>query len=625
MSTATATETGTPAGPSRLKEIGSNAFGTLQKIGKALMLPVAVLPVAGILLGVGGALLGAAEEEGWNLWPPVEVLLKIMVASGGPIFDNLGLIFAIGVALGLAKNDGVAALAGVVGYLVMTGTMGVIAAERGAETSTIVGIETLNTGVFGGIIIGVVAASMFNRFYRISLPPYLGFFAGKRFVPIVTAFAAIAVGVALSFIWPPIQSLIDDFSAWAVNSQPAVAVWIYGTVERSLVPFGLHHIWNAPFFFEIGSYTTPDGEVVHGEIPRFFAGDPTAGILGGGFLFKMFGLPGAALAIWQSAKPENKVRVGSIMLSAALTAFLTGITEPLEFSFMFVAPVLYLAHIVMAGLAFPIMYLAGGLLGYTFSHGFIDFALFYYLDTRPWLVFLLGPVYFAMYYVVFRFLITRFNLMTPGRERAEVDRGEALEDAGNRFSQQLVLAFGGRSNIKDLDACITRLRVGVVDVNKADQNKLKALGAAGVLLVGNNMQAIFGTRSENLKTDMEEYLKHAGDEAELSDEAAGEISYQPTGGAAVKLRDPLAPEKARGIIEGLGGHDNVVKVDAVAETRLRVKVNDTGRVDEQKLTDSGVAGLVVIGDGTLHLLAGLNADQYAAEMRGQLAAVPAMA
>jgi PTS system glucose-specific IIC component len=271
------------------------------------------------------------------------------------------------------------------------------------------------------------------------------------------------------------------------------------------------------------------------------------------------------------------------------------------------------------------MYLLGGRLGYTFSHGAIDYGLFYANGIKPWLVLVVGPIYFVLYYLVFTAVIKTFKLKTPGREEAEAEPGEAIEDAAGRFSQQLVLAFGGRSNITDLDACITRLRVGVHDINKADQDKLKALGAAGVLLVGNNMQAIFGTRSDNLKTDMEEYLKTAGDEAELTDEAASEISYQPTGGATVRLRDPMAPEKARGIIDGLGGPDNITKVDAVAETRLRVKVKDTSAVDEAVLTEAGIAGLAIIGDGTLHLLAGLNADQYAAEMRGQLAAVPAHA
>jgi PTS system glucose-specific IIC component len=339
----------------------------------------------------------------------------------------------------------------------------------------------------------------------------------------------------------------------------------------------------------------------------------------------MFGLAGAALAIYRTAKPENRARTGSIMAAGALTAFLTGITEPLEFSFLFVAPLLYVVHALLAGLSFPIMYLLGGRLGYTFSHGAIDYGLFYANDIKPWLVLLIGPIFFVVYFVVFTALIRAFNLKTPGREEATVDAGEAREDAADRFAQQLVLAFGGRSNISDLDACITRLRVGVKDINKADQNKLKALGAAGVLLVGNNMQAIFGTRSDNLKTDMEEYLKTAGDEAELSDEAAAEISYQPTGGATVRLRDPMAPEKARGIIDGLGGPDNIVKVDAVAETRLRVKLRDTTVVDETILNDAGIAAHAVIGDSTLHLLAGLNADQYAAEMRGQLAAVPARA
>lgn len=610
--------TDTQAPPSRLKAVGSSTFGFLQKIGKSLMLPVSILPVAGILLGIGGALLQGVERGAIGVPPDwLRVLLEIMQASGQPIFDNLALIFAIGVALGLTKNDGVSALSAVVGYLVMTGTMGVIAAERGVETRTIIGIETIETGVFGGIIVGIVAALLFNRFYRIQLPPYLGFFAGKRFVPIITAFAAIALGIVLSFVWPPVQSVIDGFADWASEGQPALAVWIYGTVERLLLPFGLHHIWNVPFFFEVGSYTPPGGETVTGEITRFFAGDPEAGRLGGGFLFKMFGLPGAALAIWHTAKPENRVKTGSIMVSAALTSFLTGITEPLEFAFIFVAPVLFAAHIVLAGLAFPIMYLSGGLLGYTFSHGFIDYALFFPLNTRPWLVLVIGPVYFALYYGVFRLLITKLNLKTPGREDMSTDPEEARDASSDSFAQQLVLAFGGRSNIKDLDACITRLRVGVEDIRRADQAKLKALGAAGVLLVGNNMQAIFGTRSENLKTDMEEYLETAGDEAELSEGDIADVSYESKG-VAPKLRDPLGPEKARDVIAGLGGPDNIVKVEACAETRLRVRLHDASRVDDAALTAAGIQGAVAVDENTFHLIAGLNADQYAGEMRGQL-------
>ena len=640
------TTTTAPAPPAKAS-LFSRAFGFLQKIGKSLMLPVSVLPVAGILLGVGGAFVGGFQQRAKDVGvcvldgvpspcnvekavgdpvtagivaKPVYVFLQILQGSGAPIFAALPLIFAIGVALGLAKNDGVAALAATVGYLVMNGTIGVVAQARGIDTATVLGQDTLDTSVFGGIVIGGIAAYMFNRFFRIKLPSYLGFFAGKRFVPIVTAFAAIALGVVLAFVWPPIGYLINVGANGIVKANPPVAVFVYGLVERSLLPFGLHHIWNAPFFFTLNVGGWSD---CNGILTCFFAGHPESGILGGGFLFKMFGLSGAALAMWRAAKPQNRTRIGSIMLAGALTAFLTGITEPLEFSFLFVAPLLYVVHAFLAGLSFPIMYLLGGRLGYTFSHGAIDYGLFYANDIRPWLVLVIGPIYFVVYYLVFTVLIKAFNLKTPGREEDTAEPGEAREDAADRFSQQLVLAFGGRSNITDLDACITRLRVGVKDINRADQAKLKALGAAGVLLVGNNMQAIFGTRSENLKTDMEEYLKTAGDEAEIPDETAREISYQPTGGATVRLRDPMAPEKTRGMIDGLGGRDNIVKVDAVAETRLRVKVKNAGAVDESILKEAGITGFVVVGDGTLHLIAGLNADQYAAEMRGQLARVPA--
>jgi PTS system glucose-specific IIC component len=615
-----------PAEVAPRNSFGSNVFGFMQKLGKSLMLPVSVLPVAGILLGVGGALLNGAKQNHWVLPDIVRIVLEIMRASGDPIFGALPLIFAIGVALGMAKNDGVSALAATVGYLVMVATMGVIGVERGiidtsatAKPFMMLGIPTVSTGVFGGIIVGLVAGMLFNRYYRISLPPYLGFFAGKRFVPIVTAFAAIVIGVILSFVWPPIQNVINSFSVWASGGSAPVAVWLYGTVERSLLPFGLHHIWNAPFFYEVGSCKNAlTGATDHGWLTCFLDGNQDAGKLGGGFLFKMFGLPGAALAIWRTAKLDNRVKVGSIMVSAALTSFLTGITEPIEFSFLFVAPILYVVHVIMAGAAFPLMYVLGGRLGYTFSHGFIDYVLYFPLAAKPWLVLVLGPVYFGMYYVVFRTLILKLNLKTPGREVEVANREDVIEDVAHGFTQQLVLAFGGRSNIRDLDACITRLRVGVVDVKKADQRRLKSLGAAGVLLVGNNMQAIFGTRSENLKTDMEEYLKVAGDEAELTEAAVADVAYE-TKQIQPKLRDPLAPQRAREYIDGLGGPENIIKVESAAETRLRIVVRDTAHINETALRAAGIGGMVAVGVGTVHLIVGLNADQYAAEMRGQLA------
>ena len=489
-----------------MKNFLNNAFAFLQKIGKSLMLPVAILPAAGILLGVGSANFG--------IFP--DIVNELMKNAGGAVFGNLALLFAVGVALGLSKNDGVSGLSAVVGYVVMIASLGVMAKVHGVEPKQIMGIDSIDTGVFGGIIVGALAAWLFNKYYRISMPSYLGFFAGKRFVPIATSFAAIFLAIILSYIWPPVQSAIDAFSHFASGENTALAVAIYGFVERMLLPFGLHHIWNVPFFFELGSYTTPDGEVVHGVLNRFFAGDYQAGILAGGFVFKMFGLPAAALAIYQTAKPENKAKIGSIMASGALTAFLTGITEPLEFAFMFVAPLLYFFHAILVSLAFLVTYLLDVRMGYSFSHGLIDYLLFYAIDIKPWMILIIGPIFAAIYYFVFRYAILLFNLKTPGREEDVADVGDAIDVAADAMAQQLVLAFGGKSNIENIDACITRLRIEVKDINKVSQKKLKALGAAGVLVVGNNMQAIFGPRSENLMTDMQEYMAHAGDEAELS-------------------------------------------------------------------------------------------------------------
>lgn len=585
------------------------AFSLLQKIGKCMMLPVSVLPVAGILLGVGSANFS---------WLP-EIVSQIMAVSGNAIFANLPLLFAIGVAIGLTENDGVAALAGTVGFVVFLAAMGICAKLRGIETATIMGIPSIETGVFGGIIVGLIAAAVFNRFYRIQLPSYLGFFAGKRSVPIITAFAVIATGALLSFIWPPIGDAIKGFSNWAVHGRPALAFTIYGVVERALIPFGLHHVWNVPFFFQAGTYTDPaTGAVVNGEIARFISGDPTAGNMTGGYLFKMWGLPAAAIAMWRAARPEQRAKVGGIMVSAALTAFLTGITEPIEFAFLFVAPVLYAIHAVLAGLAYFLCIALGIKHGFTFSHGLIDYiVLFPKSHGALWLL-VLGPLWAGLYYTVFSFAIRRFNLLTPGREVEDESVRVAHDVAGDQFALQLVRAFGGRSNITSLDACITRLRVKLADINKASPEKLKALGAAGVVVVGDGIQAIFGTRSENLKTDMQEYLRSAGPEADEV-EPASPVKVQPPAGMQPKLRDPDAGRKASAFIAALGGKANIARVDACAETRLRLVLHDGSRLSEDALKSEGVGALVRFPGQTFHLLAGLNADQYAAEMRGQLA------
>ena len=592
-----------------LSNMWKNSFAFLQKIGKSLMLPVALLPAAGILLGVGSAEFAILPD----------IVNNLMKAAGGAIFGNLALLFALGVALGLSKNDGVSALSAAVGYAVMVGTMGVTAALLGLETQTVLGMESIDTGVFGGILVGGMAAFLFNKYYRISLPPYLGFFAGKRFVPIVTSFAAIFLGVLLSFIWPPVQGLINAFSDWASTGNTALAVTIYGFVERLLLPFGLHHIWNVPFFFELGSYTTADGEVVRGVLNRFFAGDREAGILAGGFVFKMFGLPAAALAMYHMAKPENKVKTGGILLSAALTSFLTGITEPLEFAFMFLAPLLYLFHAVLVSIAFLVTYLLDVRMGYSFSHGLIDFLLFYAINIKPWMILILGPIFGVIYYGVFRFAIQVFDLKTPGREEAEADAGEARDVAADTMAQQLVLAFGGRSNIVSLDACITRLRVEVADMAKASPDRLKALGAAGVVTVGSGLQAIFGPRSENLMTDMKIYMESAGDEAELTTlDQPSEVSYAEEE-VKPKLRDQNAPQKVADWLSALGGAENIETVEPCAQTRLRIRIKNSSAIDEALLKEKGVGALVSIDDTLVHLLTGLNADQYAAEMTGQIA------
>jgi len=597
-----------------MKEILKSIFITLQKIGKSMMLPVSVLPVAGILLCVG--------SSEFSMIPAV--ISKIMAQAGGAIFSNLPLICAIGVCLGLTSNDGVAALAGLVGYAVMVATMGVMAVFYKVETRNVMGMQSIDTGILGGILVGLLAAWLFNRYYRVQLPPYLGFFSGKRLVPILTSFVAIPLGLLLSFIWPPVGNLIARFSHWAAAENPATAFALYGFVERALLPFGLHHIWNAPFFFEVGEFVNAAGETIRGELHRYAAGDPSAGNMAGGYLFKMFGLPAGAIAIWLTAKPENRAKVGGIMSSAALTSFLTGITEPIEFAFLFLAPMLYGIHAVLAGVAYYLCIAIGIKHGMTFSHGFIDYVLLFPKSTNATWLLLLGPLWGLMYFSVFRFFILKFDLKTPGREaEAEVDVADA---AGHEFTRQLVLAFGGKSNIVSLDACITRLRMELKDNKKASLERLKQLGAVGVVDVGTGLQAIFGTRSENLKTEMEEYLAIAGDEAEIAAveqrpaSAAITVTGFPTFAA-----DPHAREKCELWITALGGCENILEAGSCAETRLRVKLQNIGLINRSQLEEAGIKAIMTFDDGLVHLLTGLGAHQYEVELKGILSSSQAPA
>jgi glucose PTS system EIICB or EIICBA component len=473
--------------------------------------------------------------------------------------------------------------------------------------------------VFGGILIGAVAAILFNRFYRVQLPPYLGFFAGKRSVPILTAFAAVFAGIALSLLWPPIGRAIDHFSHWAASENPALAFALYGVVERSLIPFGLHHIWNVPFFFEVGQYVDPaTGQVIRGEIYRFTAGDPTAGNLAGGYLFKMWGLPAAALAIWRTARPENRAKVGGIMVSAALTSFLTGITEPIEFSFLFVAPLLYGLHALLAGLAYFTAIELGIRHSTTFSHGLIDYIVLFPHSSRGLWLLVLGPLWALMYYALFRTLILRFNLKTPGREVEEVT-SVAPGTTDESMAARLVAAFGGAANIRSLDACITRLRVELNDVSLASAETLRGLGAAGVMQVGGGMQAVFGTRSENLKTDMEEYMRAGGAATILTPAPPLPPAVEPSGEAEPAIT-PEDRALAEALVAALGGAENIARAERCALTRVRVELRDARALDQSALEAAGALGVLRVSDSVVHVLLGERAAATAAALDDELRA-----
>ncbi len=496
------------------------AFGVLQKVGKALMLPVALLPAAGLLLGIGNAM---QQDTMLNYLPFlsadwIQLVALVMEDAGNIIFANLALIFAVGVAIGLA-GDGAAALAAIVGYLVLNQVMGSWLAvtpemiESDPGFAAVLGIPTLQTGVFGGIVVGLIAAFCYNRYHDIEMPSFLGFFAGKRFVPIMTAAVSFVAGLVLLFIWPPVQEAMNSASYWLIEEGTYLAVFFFGFIKRLLIPFGLHHIFHAPFWYEFGAYTTAAGEIVRGDMTIFFAQlrdgvEITAGnFMAGEFPIMMFGLPAAALAMYHAARPERKKLVAGLLASGALTSFLTGITEPLEFSFMFVSPLLFVLHAFLDGLSFVLMTFLGVNIGYTFSGGAIDFALFGILPGQEpwWLAILAGLVFAVIYYVLFRFFIKKFNLMTPGREKIEEQDESEAADAGE-LAYNVLEAMGGQENITHLDACITRLRVSVGSVANVDKGKLKKLGAAGVLEVGDNIQAIFGPRSDIIKSQMQDII-----------------------------------------------------------------------------------------------------------------------
>lgn len=525
-------------------------FGVLQRVGRSFMLPIALLPVAGLLLGIGSSFTNATTIETYHLGKFIYeggvlyTILDIMSKTGSAVFDNLALLFAMGVAIGMAKKEKeVAALSGAIAYIVMNTTISALITAKGgveamAENSTtsVLGITTLQMGVFGGIIVGLGVAALHNKFYKTELPQVLSFFGGTRFVPIVSTVTYLIVGIIMFYLWPIVQLGISKLGVLVLNSGYA-GTWIYGILERALIPFGLHHVFYMPFWqTELGGSLMIDGNMVAGAQNIFFAelaskstevfSVSATRFMAGKFPFMIFGLPAAAFAMYKTARPEKKKIVGSLLLSAALTSMITGITEPLEFTFLFVAPLMYAVHCVLAGLSYMLMHILNVGVGMTFSGGLIDMTLFGVLQGNAkthwiWIV-VVGLIYAVVYYFVFYFMITKMNLKTPGREpddvepklyrRSDVNEAKAAKAKGadkrasDVVSAMILKGLGGKDNLSDVDCCATRLRVTVNDASKVTDDMLKASGASGVIHKGNGVQVIYGPKVSVIKSDLEDFI-----------------------------------------------------------------------------------------------------------------------
>lgn len=552
-------------------------FGVLQRVGRSFMLPIALLPVAGLLLGIGSSFTNATTLETYHLTSIIHeggvlyTILDIMSKTGSAVFDNLALLFAMGVAIGMAKKEKeVAALSGAIAFLIMnTAISALIEAKGGIEamaansTTQVLGITTLQMGVFGGIIVGLGVAALHNRFYKIQLPQVLSFFGGTRFVPIISSVVYLGVGILMFFVWPVVQGWIAHLGNLVLASGYA-GTWIYGIIERALIPFGLHHVFYMPFWqTELGGSMLIDGTLVQGAQNIFFAelasksttqfSVSATRFMSGKFPFMIFGLPAAAFAMYKTARPEKKKVVGGLLLSAALTSMLTGITEPLEFTFLFVAPAMYAVHCVLAGLSYMLMHIFNVGVGMTFSGGFIDLSLFGILQGNAktnwiWIV-IVGLVYAAIYYLVFRFMITKFNLKTPGREaddeetklytRKDMNAKKSAQSTaatcGDHVSALILKGLGGKANLSDVDCCATRLRITVKKPELVADSLLKKSGASGVVHKGNGVQVIYGPQVSVIKSNLEDFLD-TPDADRVDEIIGGETDTVP----AVEEKKPVA-------------------------------------------------------------------------------------
>lgn len=643
-------------------------FGVLQRVGRSFMLPIALLPVAGLLLGIGSSFTNATTIETYHLGKFIYeggvlyTILDIMSKTGSAVFDNLALLFAMGVAIGMAKKEKeVAALSGAIAYIVMNTTISALITAKGgveamAENSTtsVLGITTLQMGVFGGIIVGLGVAALHNKFYKTELPQVLSFFGGTRFVPIVSTVTYLIVGIIMFYLWPIVQLGISKLGVLVLNSGYA-GTWIYGILERALIPFGLHHVFYMPFWqTELGGSMMIDGNMVAGAQNIFFAelaskstevfSVSATRFMAGKFPFMIFGLPAAAFAMYKTARPEKKKVVGSLLLSAALTSMITGITEPLEFTFLFVAPLMYAVHCVLAGLSYMLMHILNVGVGMTFSGGLIDMTLFGILQGNSkthwiWIV-VVGLVYAVVYYFVFYFMITKMNLKTPGREpddvepklyrRSDVNEAKAAKAKGadkrasDVVSAMILKGLGGKDNLSDVDCCATRLRVTVNDASKVMDDMLKASGASGVIHKGNGVQVIYGPKVSVIKSDLEDFIdspysddpdsiigtEEASDKIEEKPQTEGAENTETNGktitlyshmnGTAVKLEDVEDEVFSQKILgEGAAVEPSEGKLYAPCDGKID-SVFDTKHAVNM-VSDDGVEILLHIGIDTVKL------------------------
>ena len=558
-------------------------FGVMQRIGRSFMLPIAILPVAGLFLGIGGSFTNETMLEAYGLMSImgpgtfINAILQVLNAAGSIVFSNLPIIFAMGVAIGMAKQEKeVAALSAAIAFFIMHATIGAMITDFGAPdlsgaTASVVGINSLQMGVFGGIIVGLGVAALHNKYYKIQLPQVLSFFSGTRFVPIISSAVYLVVGIAMYYIWPMIQTGINALGGFVLASGYA-GTWLYGFIERALIPFGLHHVFYIPFWqTALGGTAMVGGQLIEGAQNIFFAELATPGIehfsvsatrfMAGKFPLMIFGLPGAAFALYRCAKPENRKQVGGLLLSAALTSMLTGITEPLEFTFLFVAPVMYIVHCVFAGASYMIMHILNVGVGLTFSGGLIDLTLFGVMQGNAktsWLwIPVIGVIYFIVYYLVFSFMIKKFDYKTPGRDdsseaklytkadyqakKGGANGAESASADDDALSRDIMMGLGGKANISDVDCCITRLRCTVHDPAKVDQQLLKQTGASGVICKGQGVQVVYGPRVSVIKSDLEAFLA-----SPASDRAPEAPAAQPAAPAAAPA--PAVEKKAEAAV-----------------------------------------------------------------------------